>query len=253
MAVDEALLDAAIDSAPATLRLYQWIEPTLSLGYFQRYDDRRQHAASLGCAVVRRQSGGGAILHDRELTYSLTLPGGQPLARNASQLYSAVHRTLVQVLTSHLTPASATWTLVIHPPRLASSAESPRRSEPFMCFQRRSPGDVLLVAAPGATEASTRGQDSKIVGSAQRRRGGAILQHGSVLLSRSPAAPELPGWCELTGVSVSFSGLADEFPRRLSAELAVEIEPTSLPAKICDAARPIERAKYASETWTARR
>jgi len=78
MAVDEALLDAAVEQGVAALRFYQWSEPTLSLGYFQRHADRDSHAASHDCTLVRRQSGGGAILHDRELTYSLTLRQGPP-------------------------------------------------------------------------------------------------------------------------------------------------------------------------------
>ena len=64
MAVDEALLIDAADSGIATLRFYQWDVPTLSLGYFQAYDDRHQHAASGDCVCVRRQTGGGAIVHD---------------------------------------------------------------------------------------------------------------------------------------------------------------------------------------------
>ena len=79
MAVDETLLFDAAENGTATLRFYSWDEPTLSLGYFQRYADREQHTASRTCAVVRRQTGGGAILHDRELTYSLALPA-QPSA-----------------------------------------------------------------------------------------------------------------------------------------------------------------------------
>jgi lipoate-protein ligase A len=245
---------------PATLRLYQWEVPTLSLGYFQRHDDRRSHAASRDAAVLRRSSGGGAILHDRELTYSLTLPAGHPLARDATQLYSAVHRLFVQLFTSHLRAAGESWTLQMLPASPASTTESRRDAdaEPFLCFERRSPGDVLLVAATGAAEPSPsepsfRSPAWKLVGSAQRRRGGAILQHGSVLLERSPAAPELPGWRELTGVPVSFAALANEFPRRFSAELAIEIAPTSLPATTCDAARRIELAKYANWAWTTRR
>ena len=81
MAVDEALLADDVETDAATLRFYRWSEPTLSLGYFQSYADRELHAASRGCAVVRRQSGGGAILHDRELTYSLVLPPTNPLAQ----------------------------------------------------------------------------------------------------------------------------------------------------------------------------
>ncbi|MEM6330787.1 MAG: lipoate--protein ligase family protein, partial [Planctomycetota bacterium] len=74
MAVDEALLDAAAAGAGATLRLYRWSSPTLSLGYFQPLAARAAHPASAGCPCVRRHSGGGAIVHDHELTYSLAVP-----------------------------------------------------------------------------------------------------------------------------------------------------------------------------------
>ena len=60
MGFDEALLEQAADPGIATLRFYQWQEPTLSLGYFQTYDERDTHAESRQAAVVRRQSGGGA-------------------------------------------------------------------------------------------------------------------------------------------------------------------------------------------------
>ena len=260
MAVDEALLEAAIDGGPATLRLYEWTEPTLSLGYFQRHDDRRQHAASRDAAVVRRSSGGGAILHDRELTYSLTLPPRHPLAQDAAALYATVHRLFQQILTPQLAAASAGWRLLNLPAAEAAVANSSRRAadaEPFLCFQRRSPGDVLLAAAEGSAEKSPPGQDRpqdwKIIGSAQRRRGGAILQHGSVLLARSPAAPELPGLRDLTGTAVSIATLAEEFSRCFSAELAVELAARSLPDTVCDAARQIEREKYANWAWTSRR
>ena len=76
MAVDEALLETAASLGVPTLRFYQWQEPTMSLGYFQEYADRLRHAASAGCPTVRRASGGGAIMHDRELTYSLAVPEG---------------------------------------------------------------------------------------------------------------------------------------------------------------------------------
>src|SRR5262245_22040097 len=95
MAVDEVLLVDAAENNVATLRFYGWNEPTLSLGYFQRYEDRQQHAASRECAIVRRQTGGGAILHDRELTYSLVLPPRHPFAKQNEKLYQAVHQVFI--------------------------------------------------------------------------------------------------------------------------------------------------------------
>src|SRR5262245_32066382 len=74
MAVDQALLESAAASGGVALRFYQWSEPTLSLGYFQPIAARSEHPPSLHSPVVRRASGGGAILHDRELTYSIAAP-----------------------------------------------------------------------------------------------------------------------------------------------------------------------------------
>ncbi len=144
MAVDEVLLMDAVDNGNASLRFYQWSEPTLSLGYFQPFADRKQHFASRNCAIVRRQSGGGAILHDHELTYSFVLPPGDPLTRDAPHLYNAVHAAFIAALTKAPQNAST-------PPSLKcrgnqTSVETP--DEPFLCFQRQSPGDVVLCRQP---------------------------------------------------------------------------------------------------------
>ena len=177
MAVDEALLERAVETGGVSLRFYQWSEPTLSLGYFQPVADRARHAASSQCPLVRRSSGGGAILHDRELTYSLALPSGHRLARQAESLYLAAHAALIEGL--------ATLGVAAGINRVASGLAP--EAEPFLCFERRAVGDVLV-------------GDAKIAGSAQRRRRGAVLQHGSILLQTSPQAPELPGIEQLTGV-----------------------------------------------------
>src|SRR4051794_40211574 len=149
MAIDEALLIDAVENGNATFRFYQWSEPTLSLGYFQRYADREQHAASRNAAVVRRQSGGGAILHDRELTYSLVLPPGHPLAQNAPQLYDSVHAAFLATLGSpHAKPPR------YRDLRLQRRGEQNRTAipdEPFLCFERESPGDVILTQSADAT------------------------------------------------------------------------------------------------------
>ena len=98
MAVDESLLQSAAEHQQPTLRFYMWQPATLSLGYFQRLSDRQLHSASKGCDVVRRASGGGAILHDRELTYCFATPSRNRF-QSAEQLYRAFHESLVEVLT----------------------------------------------------------------------------------------------------------------------------------------------------------
>jgi lipoyl(octanoyl) transferase len=249
MAVDEALLAAAVDDGVATLRFYQWNEPTLSLGYFQRYEDRSQHVASTACSVVRRQSGGGAILHDRELTYSLILPPRHPLARDATALYTAVHETFVAVLERRLRQAAiSAWSLKLNgkPSRIAA------HEEPFLCFQRRACGDLLLESHEQG-EIITVPLAYKILGSAQRRHRGAILQHGSFLIGQSPAAPELPGWQEITGEPFGIDELIECLIRQMCGLLPVGITPAELPVMVRQAAEVIQRARYASRSWTTRR
>ena len=98
MAVDQALLMSAEQEGIVTLRIYGWAEPTLSLGYFQKHTDRQLHSASLSCPLVRRRSGGGAILHDQELTYSLAIPSSNRWSNQNSELYDLVHRVVIQLL-----------------------------------------------------------------------------------------------------------------------------------------------------------
>jgi lipoate-protein ligase A len=249
MAVDEALLEAAVDVGAATLRLYQWSEPTLSLGYFQRIADRQAHAASNKCAVVRRQSGGGAILHDRELTYSLTLPPRHPLTRDATALYTAVHTAFVQCLSPQLAATrAADWKLVLNTncPHMAPD------EVPFLCFQRRACGDLLLEAKSVAATNFTQ-ETYKILGSAQRRHRGAILQHGSLLIGMSLSAPELPGWQELTSGMLPISELTSGIVRQLADMLPLEANPSQLPVNVYNRAKAMEQDRYLSRSWTARR
>ena len=82
MAVDHALLETANATGLISLRFYAWSQPTLSLGYFQSRSHRQQHSASLACPLVRRSTGGGAIVHDQEITYSLCVPSNQALVNS---------------------------------------------------------------------------------------------------------------------------------------------------------------------------
>lgn len=233
MAVDEALLENVGRGDGWTLRFYGWSEPTLSLGYFQAIESRRSHAASEHCPIVRRQSGGGAIVHDKELTYALVAPARHALARDSQCLYGAVHAAFVQAM------ASVGVTARMHDPaghgRQASTAE-----EPFLCFERRSVGDIVIGSA-------------KIGGSAQRRRLGAVLQHGSLLISRSNAAPELPGIEELGPRRRSWEEWRSLFSDALlrSLNLAPQLAPPSDATVL--AAAQLAESKYGAATWNERR
>lgn len=250
MAVDEALLDRAIEHGEATLRFYRWSEPTLSLGYFQRYDDRGAHQASAALPCVRRHSGGGAIVHDRELTYSLALPATALPAGGAEACYDVAHEAILRVLPRQLPGCP--------PLRLSEGAIAKGPPvEPFLCFQRRSPGDVVAVR-PG-------GQDDKVAGSAQRKRRGAVLQHGSLLLGRSQAAPELPGLIELAKANGRPEGrhpaatdkLADSLVNPLAEAIAgglgAVLEKGRLAPRTVETAQRIAAARFSDPSWTRKR
>ena len=248
MAVDEMLLERAQDRAIACLRFYGWSEPTLSLGYFQAYADRKEHPASLPCAAVRRLTGGGAILHDVELTYSIVLPGTHPLAARRDELYKALHGSLIEAL-GRLGIAAR----MCQP---AGKIETAR--EPFLCFQRRSPGDVLI-------------GETKVCGSAQRRRNGAVLQHGSLLGATSPAAPELPGVAdlathpielertlkpEITGANfpeILLENIAELWLSNLSRRLGFSWQSDDLDEKELRRAETLVETRYSWDNWTQNR
>lgn len=255
MAVDEALLIDAAEHNTAALRFYHWDEPTLSLGYFQRYADRQQHAASLACAAVRRQTGGAAILHDRELTYSLVLPAGHPLTKQNEKLYRIVHEVFIKILTPPGDGADAIRRLQIR----GDVTRILPAEEPFLCFQRKSPGDVVFVPPNNLKNVANMSPRieppvvTKILGSAQRRHGGALLQHGSLLLERSPAAPELKGWRDLGDPTVAINAVISAAARQIGEALHLEFHEAKLPKELESIASEIANNKYRSPAWTKRR
>jgi len=207
MAFDEALLEAAVRRSQIALRIYRWAEPTLSLGYFQKAVPPDFDAPLRALPRVRRLSGGGAILHDQEWTYSCAIPRTHRFAARPEALYDAVHSALVRALAARFVTARPRGTN----DRAADTA--------FLCFLRGDARDLLIAG-------------HKIVGSAQRRRRGAVLQHGSVLLRRSPLAAHVPGVFDLTGEADADSFFAaPEFVAELGPEV-FDSEVTAEPAAI---------------------
>jgi len=244
MAIDELLLNHVVKHNLVILRFYQWNEPTLSIGYFQQYADRQLHEASSACAVVRRQTGGGAILHDQELTYSLAVPPVHPLARDTQQLYFAVHQVIIEAMMEGETSLQRLRPLALW----KHNSQHSQTEEPFLCFQRRSRGDVVFSRANGTQE--------KVVGSAQRRRRGAILQHGSILLARSPVAPELPGLTELSRIQTDAHTLTERLQNLLPTALAIphnKVEVFESTHFLGSGVKALATSKYGTEAWLKRR
>jgi len=177
MQLDGEMLQQVVDDESTSIvRIYRWNQPTVSLGYFQKHDEHADPRLQQ-CDRVHRVTGGGAILHDDELTYSCAVPAVHPIRSHPTELYCDVHSAIISVLqTCGATCAMRKDT--------APSAVDPNADEPFLCFLRADPRDVVL-------------QGHKILGSAQRRRKGAILQHGSILLRHSTLTPEIPGIIDL--------------------------------------------------------
>ncbi len=257
MAVDEALLSEAATKGIASLRFYEWIEPTLSLGYFQKYTDRAQHPASASAAIVRRQSGGGAIIHDRELTYSIALPRNHPLAADTQGLYNAVHEVIAATIRGQMSASCDPTAIQLFPKNSLEQSGA----EPFLCFQRRARGDIVFCDPDTKNSAVGHMRDDKIVGSAQRRNRGAVLQHGSILLERSTYGPELAGLSNLCDNSVTTTFLTSELLTRLSLLLGMESVERS-PSSVCERtldgecralATILQEEKYANRLWTQRR
>lgn len=213
MAVDEVLLQSAIDHDVATLRFYRWREPTVSLGYFQKEEDILRDIRLSRLPRVRRLSGGGTLVHDEELTYSLALPGSQRLIERPVELYRIVHEVFICVFGERNVRLSLRGTTTKHP------------NEPVLCFAREDEHDLVL-------------HGHKVLGSAQRRRRGAILQHGGLLLKASAVTPELLGIADLEPAA-NLSGLAEQLGNSLLREVAAHSESGMLTSVEEEAARKI--------------
>lgn len=229
MAVDEVLLE---HSQPGTvcMRLYGWEPATLSLGYFQAVSERAGHEPSLACPLVRRASGGGAILHDRELTYSLVVPRSNGGHLDTQWVYDLVHDSL----------RSALRALGIETEKCTEETRTDPQDPHFLCFQRHCPGDLLM-------------GPHKVVGSAQRRSRDAVLQHGSILLGKSPYAPELPGITDLAPDRFSLDSFQAQWLQSVAERLALEWRKDNLTAQEAGWVKEKQVGKFASANWTNRR
>lgn len=240
MALDHALLERARASGETVVRVYTWTRPTLSLGRNQPARDRYdlQRVDALGIDVVRRPTGGRALLHNRELTYSVTGPVEDDASLRGD--YARINRLLVHALSrlgvdTTVAPDGA----LASPPSVAP------------CFEE-----------PAAGELTWRGR--KLVGSAQWRDCDAYLQHGSILVDDdqalvstllrepAPAPPPAGTLRQALGRAPTAGQLAQGL---LDAVLKYEdalATPLELDSSLRDATARI-RPHYEDQAWTWRR
>jgi lipoate-protein ligase A len=229
MARDEHLLYSQ-SVRPAAVRLYAWSPPAISLGYFQRHSDVAELPADVReLAVVRRLTGGGAILHDREITYCITVDDAHSIGRQGpTALYRLAHQAWREVLAAFGRNTEMASDELPFP--------SPRTG-PFFCFQR-----------PGRTDLLLGGE--KVLGSAQRRIAGRVLQHGSLILGRRFASH--PGTHLGDPPSEDVLRWRTAFAERVAEALGLAImQARWTPNALKDVQE--RRRRYDSEEWTRRR
>ncbi len=225
MAADESLLESAA-AGSTSLRLYGWTQASLSLGYFQPAGARLGDPLWAQLPWVRRATGGGALIHHRELTYALALPAD----RSAGQDWiPRMHRILARTLRT-LGVGDA----------IQAVSDRPQTLGDFLCFQKQTPGDLL-------------GPLGKVAGSAQRKVRGALLQHGSLLLGRSEFAPDLPGIFEQTGVDLSLAKVETALVREFQQDTGWELIPCEWTPSERERTRDLRERKYAAARWNEKR
>lgn len=253
MAVDEAILEAVGERAVLpTLRLYAWNPPCLSLGFAQPAADVDHPALEKrGWQLVRRPTGGRAILHTDELTYSVTAPLDEArVAGGVLESYRRLAQALLQALVQLGLPARADKE---YPQASDSPAGGP------VCFE-----------VPSNYEITVAGK--KLVGSAQARRKDGVLQHGSLPLhgdltriTQVLAYPDQPARekaarrlldhatnAELLGHHLAWETAASAFQAAFQEVLNLNLLEEPLTLAELRRADELVRDKYAHSSWTYR-
>ena len=239
MALDEAMLHAAADQGATFVRLYSWATPSVSFGRNQRTDGiySCERCEALEVPVVRRLTGGRALLHGRELTYSVAAPSSA--ATSLRRGYDAINSVLLDALQALGVPA----TRATPNQRTPSPGLSP-------CFESPSAGELVVGA-------------QKLVGSAQHRCAGSFLQHGSILLENDqellrtlalvplPTVPP-PATLRAARGDISLTTVIDAIVSavsRAATGVIVPLPDTDLPSHHVEAAL----SRYRDPRWTWRR
>jgi lipoate-protein ligase A len=245
MAVDAAILDAVImGKAPWTIRFYQWLSPSLTVGYFQKSSDIDQEACSrMGIPIIRRLTGGRAVFHDREITCSvvMTVPPGSP--GSVRETFKSINQALLDGLASFGIEG-----MFVKPQR---GGEKKSSSSPI-CFNAPSQYEVLL-------------EGKKVLGSAQTRRSGVLLQQGSLPLTmdrntmakcfgrRPGGADDIKGLLEFIDRNIDEQALINACIAGFERSFCGSLAEGALHGSEAQEACYLEETKYGSREWNHRR
>lgn len=256
MAIDEAILTAHTEGkVPPTIRFYAWTIPTLSIGYFQRIkrevdlDKTRER----GVGLVRRATGGRAVLHDQELTYSIIVSEDYP---NIPKTITESYRLFSLGLLEGFRALGLNADLVS-----LDKQNGKQKAESAACFD--SPSWYELVV-----------EGRKVAGSAQTRQRGTILQHGSILLDldvdllfdllrfrsdrmkqrlQQSFKEKAVAINDLTSQHVSWDEAVDAFIEGFSKGMDIELRPEPLTPEEQATAAALTATRYGTDAWNMRR
>jgi lipoyl(octanoyl) transferase len=258
MAIDEAILRAVAEGdAPPTLRFFGWTPPCLSLGYAQPAGEAdNERLNRLGYGLVRRPTGGRAILHTDELTYSVIAPMDEPRVRGGVvESY--------QQLSAGLLGGLAHLGLAVRADKEYGPAEAGLAKGP-VCFEV--PSNYEITVGSG-------GQPRKLLGSAQVRKQGVVLQHGTLPLTgdigricdalafdseaerqrvRARVHERATTVAEVIGRDVSWDEAAQALAQGFAEALNLSWRPAPFTPREQALAEQMRVEKYATDGWNKR-
>lgn len=225
-------LDETLSPEPTTLRTYRFEPPALSIGYFQSAADfDPAFLEREGLVLVRRPTGGAAIDHRGDLTFSVVgRKGCFPFEGGALEAYRTVHAIVAEGLALLGVRARE---------RGGEAAGAPRAADP-VCF--RAPASFDLMAG-----------GRKIVGSAQRRRGERILLHGSVPIEPNRLAREAASLADLLGRVPAFDEVEEAIGRAFARAFGGRVREEGVTPEEEARARSLAASRFATDAWNRRR
>lgn len=259
MALDEALLDWHSEGKiPPVIRFYEWSPATLSVGYFQRVgrEINMEAVQQQGLGFVRRPTGGRAVLHEHELTYSIIVSEDYPnMPKTVTEAYRVLSEGLLKGF--HHLGMDAYFSV----PDTEEKQVGLKRPKTAVCFDMPSWYELVV-------------EGKKIAGSAQTRQKGVILQHGAILLDidyekllsvflfsseeeKQQMRAQLPEKAvainQLVEKPITIAQSVEAFKIGFEQALDIKLEPYTLTEEQLQYVASIEKNKYANDAWNFRK
>lgn len=258
MAMDEALLNfVSRGEIDPVIRFYTWNPATLSIGYFQRLQKEIDidKVKEKGYGLVRRQTGGRGVLHDKELTYSVIVPESHPnMPSTVTEAYKIISQGLLEGFKNL---GFETYFAI---PRSKEERDKLKQPRSSVCFD-----------APSWYELVVEGR--KIAGSAQTRQKGVILQHGSILQDididdlfdmfkfknerlkakmKENFVQKAVAINDISNQHITLNEMENAFEAGFKKGLNIDFKPLELTEKQLEEVQEVED-KYRSEAWMYRK